>query len=193
MTSDQIPNLIYFAVLLVALGGYLVVEFTRAPGRGARNMIAWGLIFAAVVAGAALWDQMKGGIMSPAQSVATGGRIEIPVARDGHYYVTAILNGEDVRFMVDTGASDIVLSHRDADRIGIDLNGLMYLSKAQTANGTVAIAPVRIDRFELGDDVATGIRAMVNQGEMSGSLLGMAYLERFAKISFEQGKLILEP
>lgn len=193
MTSDQIPNLIYLIVLLVALGGYVVVEIARSPARGARNLIAWGLIFVAVVAGAALWDQMKGGLLAPAQTLAEGGRIEIPVSRDGHYYVTAQLNGEAVRFMVDTGASDIVLTQRDAERIGLDLNALVYLSRAQTANGSVAIAPTRIDRFELGGDSTTNLRAMVNEGEMSNSLLGMAYLQRFAKISFEQGQLVLEP
>ncbi len=52
---------------------------------------------------------------------------------------------------------------------------------------------MRIDSFALGDDVATNIRAMVNGGEMSGSLLGMAYLQRFAKVSFERGQLVLEP
>ena len=146
-----------------------------------------------VASGAALWDQMKGGMITPAQTEATGGRIEIPMARDGHYYVTADLNGVPVKFMVDTGASDIVLTNRDAERIGLDLNGLVYLNRAQTANGTVEIAPVRIDSFALGDDVATDIRAMVNGGEMSGSLLGMAYLQRFAKVSFERGQLVLEP
>ncbi|WP_376873851.1 TIGR02281 family clan AA aspartic protease [Albirhodobacter sp. R86504] len=193
MTNDQIPSLIYFVVLLIALGGYVVVEVVRSPARGTRNLIAWGLIFLAVAAGAALWDQMKGGMLSPQASVAQGGRIEIPMARDGHYYVTPELNGVPVRFMVDTGASDIVMSARDAERIGLDPSGLVYVGRAQTANGTVAIAPVRIDRFELGEDTALNIRAMVNEGEMGGSLLGMAYLQRFAKVSFEQGRLILEP
>lgn len=193
MIDDQIPSLIYFVVLLIALGGYVVVEVIRSPARGTRNLIAWGLIFLAVASGAALWDQMKGGMITPAQTEATGGRIKIPMARDGHYYVTADLNGVPVKFMVDTGASDIVLTSRDAERIGLDLNGLVYLNRAQTANGTVEIAPVRIDSFALGDDVATNIRAMVNGGEMSGSLLGMAYLQRFAKVSFERGQLVLEP
>ena len=85
MIDDQIPSLIYFVVLLIALGGYVVVEVIRSPARGTRNLIAWGLIFLAVASGAALWDQMKGGMITPAQTEATGGRIEIPMARDGRW------------------------------------------------------------------------------------------------------------
>ena len=51
-----------------------------------------------------------------------------------------------VRFMVDTGASDIVLSRRDAERVGIEPGSLSYLGRARTANGAVATAPVRLAR-----------------------------------------------
>jgi aspartyl protease family protein len=101
-------------------------------------------------------------------------------------------NGTPVEFVVDTGATDIVLSRQDAAKIGIDLDGLVYTGMANTANGTVRSAPVRLDTLNLDGIVDRGVRAWVNEGEMFGSLLGMAYLERYERIEIAGDRLVLE-
>jgi aspartyl protease family protein len=103
----------------------------------------------------------------------------VPRAPDGHYYLTLEVAGTPVEFMVDTGATNVVLSRRDAERVGVDLDGLMYLGQAQTANGTVRTARVRLDDVTLGPWRDDRIAAWVNEGEMDGSLLGMDYLGQF--------------
>jgi len=55
-----------------------------------------------------------------------------------------------VRFVVDTGATQIVLTQNDAARIGLELDGLRYAGRAMTANGEVRTAFVRIDEITLG-------------------------------------------
>jgi clan AA aspartic protease (TIGR02281 family) len=85
--------------------------------------------------------------------------------------------------MIDTGASGIVLSRRDAERVGLDPGSLTYAARAQTANGLVQIAPVRLDTVRLGDFTDTAVPAAVNSGALDGSLLGMSYLDRFARSS----------
>lgn len=191
MNPDLYPRLIYLVLLLLVVGGYLMVDFRRRPGRVAQQALIWGLIFVGVIAGAGLWSDIRQNI-APQQSLALGGRIEVPVAPDGHFYIVADLNGVSVRFVVDTGASDIVLTQRDAQRIGIDTSGLSYFGKANTANGSVATAPVRIDQLTLGGVTDKDIRAVVNGGAMEGSLLGMSYLSRFSNVSFSRNRLLLE-
>ena len=118
-------------------------------------------------------------------------RVEVPRSRDGHYYLTLTADGKPIDFIVDTGATDIVLSREDAARIGINLDQLIYSGIANTANGTVRSARATVDLIELGSIQDTNVTVWINEGEMFGSLLGMAYLQRFSKIEIEGGKLVL--
>ena len=128
----------------------------------------------------------------PRQSVSVGeGAIAVPRSRDGHYYLTLNLNGTDVRFIVDTGATDVVLTQADAARIGIDPDSLRFTGIARTANGTVRTAPVRLDVVRLEGFTDRGIGAFVNEGALDTSLLGMGYLERFDRIEIQRDRLIL--
>ncbi|MEZ5885212.1 MAG: TIGR02281 family clan AA aspartic protease, partial [Paracoccaceae bacterium] len=126
------------------------------------------------------------------QEVLEDGRIVAPLAPDGHYYLTAEINGTKVRFMVDTGASDIVLTRQDAAHVGLNPDGLSYFGQARTANGTVATAPVVLNSLDLGPIHDENLRAVVNGGEMDQSLMGMAYLTRFARVELSRDQLILE-
>lgn len=189
--TDEWPRLAYLVLLLVAIGGFLVVEFRHRPGKTSRQLLAWGLIFAGVIAVAGLWEDISGSAV-PRQQLLEGGGIEIPVSRDGHYYLSAELNGQSVRFVVDTGATTIALTRDDAERIGIDTDSLAYISQARTANGLVPTAPVLIDTFQVGDIRDQRVMAMVIDGDLGQSLLGMNYLSKFARVSMEGSRLVLE-
>lgn len=184
-------RLIYLGLLLVAIGGFLVVEFRRDSGRTSRGVIAWALIFLAVIAGAGLWEDVSRDIV-PRQQVVSPSRVEVPLGRDGHFHLVADLNGQPVRFVVDTGASSLALSARDAARAGIDLDRLVYAGQAQTANGMVRTATVRLDRVEIGEIRDENVPAVVIDGDPGVSLMGMDYLRRFARVGFEGNTLVLE-
>lgn len=180
---------------LVLLGGALILWFfaqnRAAPGKLAQQALAWGLIFVAVLAAAGLWGDIRNTVQ-PRQTVLTrDNRVELPRAPDGHYYVTARVNGAPVRFVVDTGASQVVLSKADAERAGIDTGALVYLGRAYTANGEVRTAPVRLESFAIGPFRDAELRAVVNDGEMDQSLLGMTYLQRWSSVEIGGGKLVL--
>jgi len=96
-----------------------------------------------------------------------------------------------VEFVVDTGATDVVLTREDAQRAGIDLASLAYTGRAMTANGMVRTASARVDEISLGDTRDTGLRVSINEGEMPQSLLGMTYLRRFSRIEIANDTLIL--
>ena len=74
---------------------------------------------------------------------------------------------------------------------GIDTDGLAYVGRANTANGTVRTAPVRLDRLSIGPIEDHDLRAVVNEGSMSESLLGMDYLQRYSSVEIGGGKLVL--
>ena len=120
------------------------------------------------------------------------GRIEVPRGPDGHYYLTLDINDAPVRFVVDTGATSMVLTKTDAERVGLTADDLIFYSEAMTANGPVRTAPVRLDDVALGPFHDANVRAFVNEGEMNQSLLGMDYLIRYARLEITNGQLILE-
>lgn len=189
MGSESGMQLAYYIVLLVVIGGAMLFEISGRGGRALRQIMLWVVIFAGVAFAADWWADGSGG---GRQQVMQGGRVEIPLGRDGHFHLTADLNGQPVRFLVDTGASGIALSQQDAQKIGIDPGDLAYIGSAMTANGEVRTAPVTIDHFAIGDIVDRNVRAWVVGGEMPGSLLGMSYLRTFARVGFEGDLLILE-
>ena len=185
-------NLAYLLLLLAAVGGWMIVQNRARIGKMAQQAAVWVLIFVGVIAGIGLWDDVRNTVV-PSQSVLTGGAISVPQAPDGHFYLTAQVNGTALRFMVDTGASDIVLNQADAEKIGLDMDQLVYSRKALSANGEVGIAPVVLDSVALGPVQSRDVRAVVNGGDMRQSLLGMRYLQGFSKIEIGDGALILTP
>lgn len=191
MTGSGLGTAAYLILLLLVIGGFLVVEFRMRPGSTIRMMIAWALIFMGALAVAGLWPQLRHAVAPNALQVGEN-RLEVPIARDGHAYLTAQVNGTDVLFVVDTGASVVALSQRDAQRVGLEPDRLAYYGLAQTANGRVQTAPVVLSSVQIGDFVSRNVSGMVIDGDVGMSLLGMAYLRRFGRISFERDRLIME-
>ncbi len=190
MDGDNIGRLAYLVLLGLAVGGWFIAENRANLGRTARQAAVWGLIFVGTVAAVGLWSDIRQDVL-PRQSVVGDSSIEVPRAFDGHYYLVLHLNGVPVEFIVDTGATDVVLTLNDARLIGIDPDTLVFSGSATTANGTVRTAFARIDDVRLGDIRDRSLRVAVNGGEMTGSLLGMSYLRRFEKIEISGDRLIL--
>lgn len=191
MTGDQTASILYLVLLGSVLAGYLFLSHRQRVSDALRQAGLWALIFVGVIAAYGLWSDIRGHVL-PRQAVfSEEGRIEVPLAPDGHYHMVLEINGAPVRFIVDTGASDVVLSEQDARRVGLDPDSLAYTGIARTANGTVPTARVWLDEVRLGDMTDSGVPALVNGGEMSGSLLGMGYLNRFEEVRFGGGTMTL--
>lgn len=191
MTGEQTASLIYLVLLGSVIAGYFFLSGRTNIGQSLRQAGVWALLFIGVIAAYGLWSDIQSSVM-PRQAVFEDeGRIEIPLSPDGHYHMTLRVNGEPIRFVVDTGASDIVLSAADAARVGIPSEELAFSGSARTANGIVRTARVWLDDVRLGPIADQGVPALVNGGEMSGSLLGMAYLNRFDEVRFGGGEMVL--
>lgn len=191
MTGEDYGRLIYLVMLTAAVAGYFLMQNRHRLGKLAQQGAVWGLIFFGVIAAAGLWGDIRNSVI-PRQSVfEQAGRVEVPRAPDGHFYLTVTVNDTPLRFVVDTGASEVVLTRADARRVGINPDTLSYTGAARTANGEVNTAPVRLAQVSIGPLQDRNVRAWVNGGEMDTSLLGMTYLQRFEKLEISRDTLIL--
>jgi aspartyl protease family protein len=109
----------------------------------------------------------------------------------GHFLIEARVNGVPVDFLVDTGASDIVLTLADAERLGLQPETLRFTQRFATANGEVRGAPVVLREIRIGQFSLFDMPASVNEAPLRVSLLGMSFLERLHGYGVEDGRLIL--
>jgi clan AA aspartic protease (TIGR02281 family) len=109
----------------------------------------------------------------------------------GHFMVDAVVNGEPVEFMVDTGASHVVLTLEDARKLGFSASNLDFTHQFESANGVVRAAPVELREFRVGQFQLYDLEAFVNGGPLPISLLGVSFLERLRSYEVAQGRLVL--
>jgi aspartyl protease family protein len=197
--SDSDWARIVYLVLLLALvsGSVLAGRHLRFKGV-AKAAALWAAIIAVLTLGygyrlelGTIGERVLGEFL-PYRGTAVGDdEVRFPAGLDGHFRVEALVDGTPVRFLVDTGASGIVLSPADARRIGFDPESLSFTGIAETANGTVRTASVRLGSVEIGPIRMTDLPASVNRAAMRGSLLGMSFLERLRSFEVRDGVLIL--
>lgn len=189
------------ALLLVSvIGGAAIVHGRFQARQALRHAAIWVGLGAVLLLGysfraefAAVGARLTGELL-PHRAVETpGGGVAIRAGEGGHFVAEAMVNGVAVRFLVDTGASDVVLSPRDAERLGFDRASLSFNRIYQTANGTVTGAPVRLEEIRVGSVVVRDVRASVNGADMKRSLLGMSFLGRLGGYRVEDGVLTLTP
>lgn len=190
MTSDSYGSLIYLVLLGAFIASYFFVSRQESLSELARQAALWGFIFLGVIVSYGLWNDVSQTVI-PRQSAFEDGQIEVPRRTDGHYYLTLHVGDVPVEFVVDTGATSVVLTQEDAERIGLNPDTLIYGNTANTANGTVRTARVTLDDVRLGTLEEGRVRAFVNEGDLGTSLLGMSYLQRFDTVSFTNGRLVL--
>ena len=190
MTGDEIANLAFLGLMGAAIAGSYFLSQRGNMGKTAQQAAIWGLIFVGVIAAVGMWGDIRQTV-TPSQQVISDRQIVVPRQADGHYYLTLEVNAVPVTFVVDTGATQVVLSQEDARRVGLDPDNLRYLGRAFTANGEVETADVWLDTVTLGPFVDEGLRAVVNKGAMEGSLLGMTYLGGFETIQIRNDELVL--
>lgn len=128
-----------------------------------------------------------------APSAAYSHAVVIQPSRGGHFRVEGSVNGRRMNFMVDTGASMIALTERDAAMLGFHPGARDYLASVNTANGTVRAAPVVLDLVEIDDVLVRNVAAVVlPDSALSDNLLGMTFLSRLRHFEYTDGKLVLE-
>ena len=181
-------------VLVIAGLSAMRLKLSRGLAYGA----IWFGIVGLLVLGAAYWPELGAvgqrlrSALVPGYAVQTRPHeMMLTKGADGGFSVVGQVNGKPVLFLIDTGASDIVLSPDDARRVGIDPSSLHFDRQTETANGTGLGAPARLDTLTVGQLRLTGVPVSVNKAPMHGSLLGMTFFKRLDSFQMTNDQLVL--
>ena len=197
--SDQrAASFTYNAILVVLLLASLILGWRGSASQAVRYAAIWLALGFALVLGYsyrndvnAIWQRVTGEL-NPAKPIErAGGEVVLRRANDGHFYADVVVNGAAIRMMVDTGATDIALSPEDAAAAGIDVDERSFTSMVSTANGTAAAADVRLTEVRVGSIVRSNVGGSVTRG-LSGSLLGMSFLNKLTRFSTEADEMVLQ-
>ena len=130
-------------------------------------------------------------VQQAARPSATGDEMIVRAGPNGQFMVDAVVDGVEIRFLVDTGASRVVLTAEDAERLGYRLDGLDYSERYQTANGEILGAPVVLPELRIGDLEIEDVHSSVIRAPLSTSLLGMTFLSRLESFEVRDEGLVL--
>jgi aspartyl protease family protein len=118
---------------------------------------------------------------------------ELKSAQNGHFFVTANINGVGIKVLVDTGASAVALSYEDAQDVGLHPASLTFDQPVSTANGVTNAARVTLKKIEIDGVRVSDVEGMVlPEGALSGTLLGMSFLSKLSSFKVEDGVLYLK-
>jgi len=111
-------------------------------------------------------------------------------SRGGSFYVTALVNGVPIEFVVDTGAELVALTKHDAARARIAFDPAKFEPVAETASGVGHGQLVHIASIDLDGKRRDDVGGMVIEG-LGVSLLGQNYLQRLDGIEMAGDRMIL--
>ncbi|MEL6724203.1 MAG: TIGR02281 family clan AA aspartic protease [Pseudomonadota bacterium] len=132
-------------------------------------------------------------IEPPVQQSSARRTATISARPDGHYWTRALVNRKtSVEFMVDTGASVVALTYKDAQKMGLRPETLDYKWEIRTAGGITKGASVKIDSIQINQVHVRNVDAMVLRTDLSQSLLGMSFLRELYSYEFRGNRMIIQ-
>ncbi len=195
-----------FAIVLALAGagfvatGWMIDDWRGRMRDGIKALLAWAFVLFGLVGlyayrfeinavASRIMAELRPGRV---EVTASAGEVSVPRRGDGSFVFQARANGQDLRFIFDTGASLVVLTHDSAARIGIDPKSLKFTVPVATANGRTMTAAVTLETLAVGPIEARRVRTLVAQpGALHENLLGMSFLDRLASFEVRDGRLYL--
>jgi aspartyl protease family protein len=185
------------AIFISVLGGMILGAMPwlgrLLRGAGTLGLVAALLLTVAQAArmsgssdAALIWAGMQ-------KQEVSGQATRIPLSPDGHFWVTARINGQERRFLVDTGATLTAISPATASAAGIEPGTLDRAIVLKTANGEVSARTASIAELRFGNVLARDLDAVIAPGMGDTNVIGMNLLSRLASWKVEGRTLILEP
>jgi len=188
-----------FGVIAMSVAASVVFHYRGRLSTAMLSALAWMAIFAVALVGYTYRNELSVVTNRVMDEVVPGrvvssksGEAVIVRAGNGHFIFEGITNGAALRYMFDTGASSVVLTHESAQRIGINPASLSYSVDVSTANGRTSAAPVTIDALSVGNITLRNVRALAARpGALQENLLGMSFLSRLRSYSVEGSRLVM--
>lgn len=198
LSSNDISGL-FFSLAFVT---FLIYSFwhNRGSKSPAPSILLWIAIFGLVIIGYAFRFELitlKERVMAvllPSHTW-TNEKGELVIARenDGHFYINIHgATNQKIRFLIDTGATDVALTINDATKLGISVDDLKYTRTYSTANGPSKAAPVKIPVLTIGKKSFYNVDGHVSKVGMNISLLGMSVIDNFSNFTITKDMLILK-
>ena len=183
-------NLLYQLVLLGILISSAFIKTTTDRGNKLRQLVIWlAIIFVGVV----VYNNkylLKNFI--PYLATENGeNQLEIAKTSDNHFYITLNINGTNVLFLIDTGATTTTLTLNDAKRLGIDIDNLKYNQIVNTANGSTYNASIELHNIKIGNKIIDSLWVMVSRDLDGNSLLGMNFLNKLSGYDVRSDRMTL--
>lgn len=193
MNSGDSPYIFYYILLIVLVASSLIGM--RLPLRKAAKMIlAWVAIFGVIFVIVAFRGEFANlgqrlRAEATGSEIVAGETVRIPMSDDGHFWVTARLNGQDVRFMVDSGASVTTVSRTIAQAAGIPITFRRVM--VSTANGRAWVTKSHAEALQIGPIERFDFAIDVNETD-DMNLLGMNFLSSLESWRVEGRFLVLQ-
>jgi aspartyl protease family protein len=124
---------------------------------------------------------------------ATARTLEIRQGDSGRFYTTATVERRTIDVLIDTGASFTVLTHEDAERVGVAMGRLVFDVQVSTINGVANNARIQLNEVRVGHIVVDNVPALATpRGALNISLIGMTFLSRIRSYRIRDRVLILD-
>ena len=195
MSNDTMLGGLYLLMAAMLVLGALITR--REPlAKLITIALAWVAIFGAGFILFTFRDNL-GWVAERLKSEAVGTPVEqgsetrIPMAIDGHFWVNAKLNGHDVKFLVDSGATTTTVDRDTAKAAGIEISPRQDLF-VRTGNGVIRVASGRADELTIGSITRRDVSLEIADND-DLNVLGMSYLSSLSRWGVEGRWLILVP
>ena len=193
MTNDLMLGGVYILMAIMLVLGSLMAR--REPlAKMVTMALAWIVVFAAGFVLFTFRDDF-GYLAQRLKAEAVGSPVtqgqvtRIPMAIDGHFWVTAKLNGRNVRFLVDSGATMTTIDRGTANSAGVQVSPRPD-EYVRTGNGIIRVSSGRADRLSVGNIVRQDVGLQVADND-DLNVLGMNYLSTLSRWGVEGRWLIL--
>jgi aspartyl protease family protein len=193
MTNDTMLGGLYLLMAAMLVVGALITR--REPAAKLFTMaLAWVAIFGAGFILFTFRDNL-GWVAQRLKAEAVGTPVQqgretrIPMAIDGHFWVEAKLNGHDVKFLVDSGATTTTIDRNTARAAGVEISSRRD-QYVRTGNGIVRVASGRADELTVGGITRNDVALQIADND-DLNVLGMNYLSSLGRWSVEGRWLVL--
>ncbi len=199
MDSEQAPNLIYALLACMLVLSSLIAQ--RLPlQRVAKMAAAWLGIFAVAFIlfsfrpeMAMMWERVKGELTGAPRQQSEATQIRLTRQDDGHFWVRAQVNGQDIDFMVDSGATTTAINATSAREAKIDFVDSVRTVELDTANGVVIAKYVELESFQIGNFAIDGHDVVVAENFGDTNVVGMNFLDSFESWNVSGDVMTLVP
>ena len=193
ITNDLMLGGVYLLMAMMLVVGSLMAR--REPAAKLATMaLAWVAIFAAGFVLFTFRDNL-GWVAQRLKAEAVGTPVEegretrIPMAIDGHFWVTAKLNGHDVKFLVDSGATTTTIDLDTAKAAGVKVSARRD-QYVRTGNGIIRVSSGRADELTIGGITRRNVGLEIADND-DLNVLGMNYLSSLSRWGVEGRWLVM--